>query len=149
MSKIRVGLLGLGNRGRCMLTTIVKCFKNVEIVAVCDPYPERAEEGVEIVRVFGGYEPYMTLNSDDVITRDDIDTIMIFTSWEAHVDLAIQAMRAGKKVAMEIFNIYPGYWEVEPIENSESAYNFWKKTIEEYTSNDFEIKGEKIFIFNK
>ena len=106
MSKIRVGLLGLGNRGRCMLTTIVKCFKNVEIVAVCDPYPERAEEGVEIVRVFGGYEPYMTLNSDDVITRDDIDTIMIFTSWEAHVDLAIQAMRAGKKVAMEVGGAY-------------------------------------------
>lgn len=55
----------------------------------------------------------------------------------------------GKKVAMEIFNMYPGWWEVEPIENSESAYNFWKKTIEEYTSNDFEIKDEKIFIFNK
>ena len=106
MSKIRVGLLGLGNRGRCMLSTIVKCFKNVEIVAVCDPYPERAEEGVEIVRVFGGYEPDMTLNSDEVIARDDIDTIMIFTSWEAHVDLAIKAMRAGKKVAMEVGGAY-------------------------------------------
>ena len=55
----------------------------------------------------------------------------------------------GKKVAIEIFNMYPGYWEVEPIENSESAYKFWKKTIEEYTSNDFEIKDKKIFIFNK
>lgn len=55
----------------------------------------------------------------------------------------------GKKVAIEIFSIYPGYWEVEPIENSESAYDFWMKTIEEYTSNDFEIRDKKIFIFNK
>ncbi|MBR6807593.1 MAG: Gfo/Idh/MocA family oxidoreductase [Clostridia bacterium] len=106
MSKIKVGFLGLGNRGRCMLTTIVKCFENVEIVAVCDPYIERAEEGVEIVRVFGKYEPAMTLNSDEVIARDDIDVVMIFTSWEAHVDLAVQAMRAGKKVAMEVGGAY-------------------------------------------
>lgn len=55
----------------------------------------------------------------------------------------------GKKVAIEIFNMYPGYWEVEPIENSEQAYNFWKRTIEEYTLNNFEIKDEKIFVFNK
>ena len=55
----------------------------------------------------------------------------------------------GKKVAMEIFNMYPGWWEVEPIENSESAYKFWKKTIEEHTLNNFEIKDGKIFVFNK
>ena len=55
----------------------------------------------------------------------------------------------GKKVAMEIFDMYPGWWEVEPIENSESAYIFWRKTIEEYTLNNFEIKDEKIFVFNK
>ena len=55
----------------------------------------------------------------------------------------------GKKVAIEIFNMYHGWWEVEPIENSESAYKFWKKTIEEYTSNDYKIIDEKIFVFNK
>lgn len=55
----------------------------------------------------------------------------------------------GKKVAIEIFNMYPGYWEVEPIENSEQAYNFWKKTIQEHTLNNFEIRDEKIFVFNK
>ena len=106
MKKIKVGFLGLGNRGRCMLTTIVKCFKNVEIVAVCDPYPERADEGREICKVFAGYEPIVTLNSDEVMAMDDINTIMIFTSWEAHVDLAIQAMRRGKRVAIEVGGAY-------------------------------------------
>ena len=55
----------------------------------------------------------------------------------------------GKKVAMEIFNMYHGIWEVEPIENSEQAYKFWKKTIEEYTGNKYEMKNNQIFIFNK
>ena len=55
----------------------------------------------------------------------------------------------GKKVAMEIFNMHQGNWEVEAIENSEQAYNFWKRTIEEYTENEYEIKNNKVFVFNK
>lgn len=57
----------------------------------------------------------------------------------------------GKKVAIEVFEKYKGYWEVEPIKNSNEAYSFWKKTIEEYTNGNYIIKNngtEKIFIFN-
>lgn len=57
----------------------------------------------------------------------------------------------GKKVAIEIFEKYKGYWEVEPIKNSNEAYSFWKKTIEEYTKGNYTIKNngiEEIFIFN-
>ena len=55
----------------------------------------------------------------------------------------------GKKVAIEIFDKYKGYWEVEPIEGSEQAYYFWKKTIEEYTENNYEIKDNQVFAFEK
>lgn len=58
----------------------------------------------------------------------------------------------GKKVAIEIFEKYKGYWEVEPIKNSEQAYLFWKKTIEEYTENQYEIKKDldkEVFVFQK
>ena len=57
----------------------------------------------------------------------------------------------GKKVAMEIFEKYRGYWEVEPMKNSKQAYLFWKKTIKEYTSGNYIVKnsGEsEIFVFN-
>lgn len=54
----------------------------------------------------------------------------------------------GKRVAMEIFDMYRGIWEIEPIENSIEAYNFWKKTIQEYTDDEYETKNDKIFIFN-
>lgn len=52
----------------------------------------------------------------------------------------------GKRVAFDIFNMLKGNWEVEPIENSEEAYYFWKKTIEDYTNNNYEYKN-KIFVF--
>lgn len=52
----------------------------------------------------------------------------------------------GKKVAFDIFDMFKGNWEVEPIENSEEAYYFWKKTIEDYTNNNYEYK-DNIFIF--
>lgn len=57
----------------------------------------------------------------------------------------------GKKVAIEIFEKYKGYWEIEPIKNSNEAYSFWEKTIEEYTNGNYNIKNnetEEIFIFN-
>jgi predicted acetyltransferase len=52
----------------------------------------------------------------------------------------------GKKVAFQIFDIFKGNWEVEPIENSDGAYNFWKKTIEEYTNNNYKYE-KNIFLF--
>ena len=54
--------------------------------------------------------------------------------------------KIGKKVAFEIFNKYPGNWEVKPSYNSEKAYLFWKKTIEEYTNNNCKFE-DGIFLF--
>ena len=48
----------------------------------------------------------------------------------------------------EVVSFYKDY---EPIKNSNEAYSFWKKTIEEYTNGNYIIKNngtEKIFIFN-
>lgn len=52
----------------------------------------------------------------------------------------------GKQVAFEIFSYFKGNWEVEPIENSDEAYLFWKNVIKEYTSNNYEYTNN-IFIF--
>ena len=57
----------------------------------------------------------------------------------------------GKKVAIEIFEKNKGYWEVQPIKNSEQAYLFWKNVIEEYTNNNYIIKmdkNEELFTFS-
>lgn len=53
----------------------------------------------------------------------------------------------GKKVAFDIFEHFKGNWEVEPIENSEEAYCFWKNVISDYTKDNFKYE-DKIFVFN-
>lgn len=55
--------------------------------------------------------------------------------------------KIGQKIAFEIFNKYPGNWEVKPAYNSQKAYLFWEKTIEEYTKNNYRYE-EGIFLFN-
>ena len=55
--------------------------------------------------------------------------------------------KIGKKVAFDCFNMYKGNWEVSPSYGSDSAYNFWKKVIDEYTNDDNKL-DDGIFIFN-
>ncbi len=57
----------------------------------------------------------------------------------------------GKRVAYDIFGMYCGDWEVQPMENNKIAYSFWKNIIAEYTNNNYTVKNdgiEDVFIFN-
>ena len=56
----------------------------------------------------------------------------------------------GKKVAYDIFEMYKGDWEVQPMENNPIAYSFWKSIITEYTNGNYIKKNdgiEDVFIF--
>ena len=55
--------------------------------------------------------------------------------------------KIGKKAAFESFNLYKGNWKVSPSYGSDSAYNFWKKVIDEYTNVDNRL-NDGIFVFN-
>lgn len=59
-------------------------------------------------------------------------------------------LHLGKKVAYDIFNMYPGDWEVQPMENNPVAYKFWENIIKEYTNNNYKVKNdgiEDVFLF--
>lgn len=53
--------------------------------------------------------------------------------------------KIGKRVAIEVFAMYKGYWEVAPSFGNEVAYKFWKKVIEEYGNDVKFLDG--IFVF--
>jgi predicted acetyltransferase len=44
----------------------------------------------------------------------------------------------GRKVAVELFNRFPGEWKVAQTETNLPAQKFWRKVIGEYTSDNFE-----------
>ncbi|MBQ7545511.1 MAG: Gfo/Idh/MocA family oxidoreductase [Clostridia bacterium] len=99
--KTNFAIVGLGGRGRGLLDEFLD-VPGVRVVAVCDKYEDRAMEGVRIVEEKTGETPFMTLDYKEILRRDDIAAVMIFTTWITHARIAVDAMRAGKHAAIEV-----------------------------------------------
>lgn len=101
MKNINAAIVGLGQRGICN----INCIMNVDavtITAVCDIYEDRCDDAAKLIEGRGYAEPFKTVNYKDVINREDVDAVMVFTSWETHIEIAVAAMKAGKAVGMEV-----------------------------------------------
>ena len=100
---VRVGFIGLGMRG----PGAVERFANidgVEIVALCDLYPERVDKSQEILAGHNlpAAAPYSGEEGwKELCRRDDIDLVYICTPWQLHVPMAVYAMEHGKHVFCE------------------------------------------------
>lgn len=101
MENINVGIIGLGKRGYSMLNTIMK-ISYINIVAVCDSYQDRNERAKDKITEGGRKAPLMFTDYKDIIENDSINTVLIYTSWDAHIEIAIEAMEHGKAVGMEV-----------------------------------------------
>lgn len=98
---VNIGIIGLSGRGSGMLGELLDC-EGVRVPAVCDKYEDRAQRGFEIVKEKTGTEPQVYLDYKELLARDDIDAIYCATTWITHSRIAIDAMKAGKHVAMEV-----------------------------------------------
>lgn len=105
MENIKVGFIGLGCRGYELLCNdILK--QGEQVTAVCDTYEDRVQKGADAVEESGQCRPAAYLDYHDVIKDENVNTIIIATGWESHVDIALEAMYAGKPVAMEVGGAY-------------------------------------------
>ncbi|MGA0560442.1 Gfo/Idh/MocA family protein [Larkinella sp. VNQ87] len=101
---VRVGYLGIGNRGAGALKRIVH-LENVTVQAVCDVRPERIDEAKKALEKTAHQPAYYSGKPDAwkaVCDRPDIDLIYICTPWNLHTPMALYAMEQGKHVACEI-----------------------------------------------
>ena len=105
MQEIKIGFIGLGNRG-CGLLKDVVLKQGEQVVAVCDVYEDRTRKGAELVVEAGQAGPAEYSNYKDVIRDENVNTVIIATAWESHVRIALEAMYAGKAVAMEVGGAY-------------------------------------------
>lgn len=105
MHSIKAGIVGLGGRGIGLLKQLVK-MKDVDILAVCDLYDDRVQQGVDIVKKAKGNVPFSTNSYNDVINFDGINVLFIFCSWEDHIKVAIEAMEKGLVVGLEVGGAY-------------------------------------------
>ena len=105
MDNIAIGFIGLGGRGASLLEHCVLPLCN-NVVAVCDLYEDRAQNGAEIVKKATGKEPFMTLDYNEVLNNKEVNTVIIATAWETHIEIAVAAMKAGKAVGLEVAGAY-------------------------------------------
>ncbi len=102
MDKIKLGFLGLGQRGRGLITNVLGNFPDVDIVAVCDEYQDRTEDEAKRIMEARGVEPAKYLHHSDLLSDPNVNTVIISASWEAHIPLAIEAMKKGKICGLEV-----------------------------------------------
>ena len=106
MNPLKLGVIGLGGRGLGLLKDILLPNRKVEVVAVCDLYPDRAEAGAKAVEEKCGKKPFLSVDANEIIQHSAVEAVMIFSAWESHIPIAIAAMQAGKAVGLEVGGAY-------------------------------------------
>ncbi|MFD9291970.1 Gfo/Idh/MocA family protein [Streptomyces sp. NPDC060030] len=103
-STVRVGIVGLGNRGGGMIDLFL-AVDGVRVVAVCDPVKDKAERAAAKVTAAGGPAPAVYTKGEDdyanLCARGDIDFVYVATPWDFHFEMAKTAMLNGKHVGVE------------------------------------------------
>ncbi len=106
-STIKVGLIGLGQRGDIWVKAILKNFtEDLEIVALCDVYQDRVSNLANEVEKETNKRPAEYLFADELLSDPNVEAVIISAAWEAHIPLAIKAMEAGKATALEVGGAY-------------------------------------------
>lgn len=106
MKQVKIGQIGLGQRGEQLMRDIFTQNRKADVVAVCDLYQDRIDTAIKMWKEYRGNEIYGTLDFKEIIARDDVEVVLISCAWEYHVPIALAAMEAGKKVALEAGGAY-------------------------------------------
>ena len=106
MEKLRIGVVGLGQRGTQILRDVLVENEKIVVTAVCDLYEDRCEAAAKRITDKGFPAPFVTGDYKALLAREDVDAVIVSCSWEAHVYVAIAALRAGKPVGMEVGGAY-------------------------------------------
>lgn len=100
--RVKMAMIGLGSRGKGLLETAYLEHPEAEFVAVCDVYEDRCRECADIIEKAGFARPKTTTNYKDILAMPEVEAVVLCTSWNQHVDICIEAMKAGKIVGCEV-----------------------------------------------
>lgn len=126
MDKIKIVSCGAGNRAYGQILMLAE-MPEYDLIGVCDPYIDKAETIVYKVRE--KYNQYPPVYSDYLKMFDELkpDAVLISTPWDTHVEIAVNAMKRGIAVAMEVGGAYSEEecWElVDTYEQTKTPFFF-------------------------
>ena len=97
--RVSLGVIGLGRRGTIVSDAFAE-DPRVRIVALCDVYDEQAKQ-------FQGHlkahlsQPTLSVRYQELLARKNVDAVLIATPDHLHVQVARDALEAGKNVYLE------------------------------------------------
>lgn len=95
MEQLKVGVVGMGRGARHVYAA--QFARNVKITAVCDINEARVRAAAERHHIEDVYTDYA-----EMLEKADMDAVIIATPIGAHVEHAVQAMKAGRHVLSEV-----------------------------------------------
>ncbi|RKX28820.1 MAG: gfo/Idh/MocA family oxidoreductase [Verrucomicrobia bacterium] len=106
VEEIRIGMIGLGGRGRSLLRELLKLPEGVEICVLADPDEAALDQAADLMRealrppaeLRLGQEPaWMSVCQDP-----GLDLVIIASPWHLHATQAVTAMSGRKHVFVEV-----------------------------------------------
>ncbi|MDY3552927.1 Gfo/Idh/MocA family oxidoreductase [Gemmata sp. JC717] len=94
--RIRVGFIGLGNRGDQVLSAFLE-HKDCEVAAVCDIYQPYLDFAAQKI----GTNPQQFRDYRKLLEKKDVDAVVIVTPDHWHALMCVEACAAGKDVYVE------------------------------------------------
>jgi predicted dehydrogenase len=93
IKSVRLGVIGAGSRGQEDMRQFLH-VPGVSIAAICDIYPPRYAQ----VNRLAGREVPATASYQELLSRDDIDAVLIASPVSLHATHVIAAVRSGRPV---------------------------------------------------
>jgi len=98
-SRLRTGFIGLGPWGQQYLANALQ-HRDIDVRAICDTDPAAIRQSLQLFNEAGYSRPEVYKDSySDLLSRKDIDAIIIAAPWQQHYEIAKAAMLAGKHAA--------------------------------------------------
>lgn len=95
MKKLRCGVIGLGRVGKMHVENMY-LLPQLDIICAADYFIEEMSDWLYSVNITSGYKNYQEL-----LQRNDIEAVFIFTSTDMHEEIVTAAAQAGKHIFCE------------------------------------------------
>ncbi len=97
---VRIGFIGLGNRGTSLLRTCL-AIPGAEVVALCDAEGKHLARGQAIAGKDGAARPEGYDRASRLLARGDVEAVIVALPCDLHAEVTCEALRAGKAVYLE------------------------------------------------
>ena len=96
-----IGIIGLGPRAETLLASLL-VLDDVEVGAVCDLSDKAVAKILSIFKRHKRRQPKVFKDYHDLLGHPQVDAVLVPTSWNSHLPIAIDALEAGKYVGIEV-----------------------------------------------